>query len=1209
MIGTYLNQRYRLDREVGRGGLGTIYQAYDSLLDREVAVKVLNSPGSGLGSQGQARLLNEARSAARLNHPNIVSIFDAGKTDPALSSGQEVSFIVMELIEGASLHEQKPESIEGTLRIAKQVCAALQNAHEHGIIHRDLKPENVLITPDGIAKLTDFGLARSHASRMSQEGMLVGTVFYLAPEMALGKQVDARTDLYALGIMLYELVTGQLPFTGDDPLAVISQHLHAPPVPPSTYNPLVMPGLDDLILQLLEKNPDDRPASAEVVHQAIYQLLTDDGKSQKAVTLSPLDRLARGRIIGREAPLAEVKAAWKQIQTGKSQQPILLISGESGVGKTPFLREVNSMVEVSGAKVFLGNCYSEGGAPYAPFSQMLRLAIPAAENLLPEAVLADLRSLVPEMYLQPAGIPSGFLDPLSEQQRHFESVMLLCLALASESPLVLELEDVHWADGGSLGLVRYLARRIRGMRPVPPIWILMTYRDADLDATCCLNDVLVDLNMEHLATNIKLERLTHDQTGELLRSMFLEEVSEHFVNVIFKVTEGNYFFIEEVCKSLVDEGTIYRENGRWHLTQDIREIHLPQSIHLTIQSRVSKMDENTQEVLRVAAVIGNEFDFDLLKEASGQDEEVLINALEIAERAQLIQEVQSKQRKAAGQEVFAFAHGLIPLSLREEISTLRRRRLHRRVLNAVQAERSDDYETLAYHAAEAGDEALARQYTLQAAERALNLYANREASRYFKTVLGMDLTEADYVRVISGLGEALFRLGEYNEAAGHWEKATEHYFSIQNYDSAARTAARAARAYWHDDNTPKTVEICEQYFGKIKEKVSDPAGLETPGMASLMHELARAYRFNKQFEDALPLCRQALELAEKLNLVDVQADTLATLGILPNIPRDEARQAMVRSVELAEANGLFTIAYRAHNNLSDVLIKNGDVSAARAHHARSRELAQKVGSIDWEYIQLGRVVNLSIMMGDFAAVRSGVEALNAMEHAVANRKYYGLQREVIEARLDSVLGNLEKAREGYINLLELEKKTPEDEFRLHLLIELADLALQLGNPAEARAWLDEGAALDIKEPFLDLVDSRCLLVEINIHMDDLEEARRNLSEARERVGSPADLMEEFDLKWAEAKLSSAEGNHEQALLNYADLEQLTLRIGLQWIRGRVLVWWADALIQRGKTGDLKEAVAKLETARDIFVSLGAEGYRQRTQARLDGITGLLLTAP
>ncbi len=268
-----LNERYRLDAEIGRGGMGAVYRAHDTLLKRDVAVKVVTE--TGLGTEGRARLLREAQSAAQLNHPNVVSVYDAGEVDlPGLEGA--APFIVMEWVEGESLHTHRPHDLKEILAITRQVCAALEHAHAHGIIHRDLKPENVMITPDGTAKLMDFGLARTVASRLTTEGTIIGTVFYLAPEQALGQEVDRRADLYALGVLLYELTTGRLPFDADDPVAVISQHLHAPVVSPQEHNPEIPHPLNDLILRLLSKGPEDRPASAAEVEKTLMQLIAGE---------------------------------------------------------------------------------------------------------------------------------------------------------------------------------------------------------------------------------------------------------------------------------------------------------------------------------------------------------------------------------------------------------------------------------------------------------------------------------------------------------------------------------------------------------------------------------------------------------------------------------------------------------------------------------------------------------------------------------------------------------------------------------------------------------------------------------------------------------------------------------------------------------------------------------------------------------------------
>ena len=255
LAGVHLNERYRLDTLIGQGSMGEVYRAHDTALLRDVAVKVLSA--QSLGTSGRARLLNEAQYIARLSHPNIVTVHDVGEH-------VGTPFIVMEYIDGQTLYEAMPADLETILAIAIDICSALEHAHAQGIIHRDIKPENVLLDGDSSAKLMDFGIAFSTASRLTQEGTLMGTVFYIAPEQALGKEIDARADLYSLGVVLYELVCGRLPFEADDPLAVITQHLHAPLVPPRAVKDDLPEGLNELIVRLLGKDVDDRPGSASV---------------------------------------------------------------------------------------------------------------------------------------------------------------------------------------------------------------------------------------------------------------------------------------------------------------------------------------------------------------------------------------------------------------------------------------------------------------------------------------------------------------------------------------------------------------------------------------------------------------------------------------------------------------------------------------------------------------------------------------------------------------------------------------------------------------------------------------------------------------------------------------------------------------------------------------------------------------------------------
>lgn len=255
MLNTALINRYQMTRELGQGGMGTVYLAVDTYLEREVAVKMLDH--HKFGTDGRGMLMHEARATARLSHPNVVMVFDVGELN-------QTPFIIMEYVPGFTLADQKPHRMNEIVRLVRQVCAALAHAHAKGLIHRDVKPGNVLVTPEGVAKLMDFGLARASNARVEPEGSFTGTVNYVAPEQAIGEEVDPRADLYALGVMMYELFTGQLPFAGTS-MQIIIKHIQEMPKSPKEINPDLPSAIDELIMHLLQKNPKDRPESAEHV--------------------------------------------------------------------------------------------------------------------------------------------------------------------------------------------------------------------------------------------------------------------------------------------------------------------------------------------------------------------------------------------------------------------------------------------------------------------------------------------------------------------------------------------------------------------------------------------------------------------------------------------------------------------------------------------------------------------------------------------------------------------------------------------------------------------------------------------------------------------------------------------------------------------------------------------------------------------------------
>jgi len=282
LIGTLFDGRYQVVRKLGAGGMANVYLAEDQELGRRVAIKILNDRHAN-DEQFVERFRREAKNAAALSHPNIVSIYDRGEAEGTY-------YIAMEYLDGRSLKElvvsRGPAPLNVTIEYVRQILSALRFAHRHGIVHRDIKPHNVLVDAEGRVKVTDFGIARAGTSQMTEAGSIVGTAQYLSPEQARGTAVDQRSDLYSLGIVLYELLTGTLPFNGDTPVEIAMKHLSQTPEPPSQLRPELPHDADLVVARALAKDPDDRYQSADEMD-------------------ADLERLARGAAV---SPLTEESA-------------------------------------------------------------------------------------------------------------------------------------------------------------------------------------------------------------------------------------------------------------------------------------------------------------------------------------------------------------------------------------------------------------------------------------------------------------------------------------------------------------------------------------------------------------------------------------------------------------------------------------------------------------------------------------------------------------------------------------------------------------------------------------------------------------------------------------------------------------------------------------------------------------------------------------
>lgn len=300
MEGKLLAGRYQIRHILGTGGMATVYKAYDNVLDREVAIKIMNQR-LVYDHEYVRRFVWEAQATGRLSHPNIVNLYDAGQEGP-------LYYMVMEYVEGQTLkqriHSKSRLSAREALQIAIQICSGLQHAHSHGIVHRDIKPHNIMCSPDGRYKVADFGIARllRNSSNLTKTGTVMGSIHYFSPEQARGQEIGFPSDLYSLGIVMYEMVTGDVPFHADEDIAVVLMHIQTPTPDPRKINPDIPAEFTQVLRKAMEKDPKKRFQTAEEMRKALQSALQSMGKERTPSRRAEIQNFTKSRSSSRPNP-------------------------------------------------------------------------------------------------------------------------------------------------------------------------------------------------------------------------------------------------------------------------------------------------------------------------------------------------------------------------------------------------------------------------------------------------------------------------------------------------------------------------------------------------------------------------------------------------------------------------------------------------------------------------------------------------------------------------------------------------------------------------------------------------------------------------------------------------------------------------------------------------------------------------------------------
>jgi tetratricopeptide (TPR) repeat protein len=710
--GTTLDHFEILDR-LGAGGMGEVYHARDTRLGRELALKLL--PAARVGdSDATERFLREARAASALNHPNVITVYDIGQ-------GERGWYIAMELVRGQTLSKLVDANLDaGTIAgMGAQAARALASAHEASIVHRDIKPDNLMLRGDGYLKVLDFGLARlfeHDGSRSASEdfktgtGIIIGTLRYLSPEQAAGDPVSAPTDVFALGIVLYELLAGVHPFAGGSGMAIMGAILTKEPESLAERRPYLPSAITSLVHAMLRKDPASRPSAAEVASSleavaavasaqpisAVPGAFVLPPASAPASTYHPRNVTSRGvMIVGRQSDRTALFDAWIEVQGGRGH--LLGVTGEPGVGKTTFVDAcLTELSGTTGLIVARGRCSERlaGTEAFLPILEALESAVradPSGEvrtllrrhaptwfGELGDAIAQDPTQVTGEL------VPQG-LQAASPERMKRELLGFLD-ATARARPFVVFIEDLHWADASTVDVLAYLGMRLDAL----PLLIVATYRPTEMQlAKHPFLSAHLDLQSRGLATEIALDFLERSEVGELLDRRYPgHRFPDGFAALLHAKTEGSPLFLVDLLRWLGSRGAFAEFDGAWQLTGTMPEIErdLPPSVRGMIQRKIEQLEESDKRLLQTASVQGFTFDSVILADVLELDQ------AEVEERLTTLEKVYAFVRKVEEHELpdrtlsvrYRFVHVLYQNALHAAIPATRRVTVSGQVAGALE---------------------------------------------------------------------------------------------------------------------------------------------------------------------------------------------------------------------------------------------------------------------------------------------------------------------------------------------------------------------------------------------------------------------------------------------------------------------------------------------------------------------------------------------
>ena len=1112
---------YRIINKIGQGGMGEVYKAEDLKLGRQVAIKLLPSAGPA-DDKARQRFLREARSASALNHPNIITIH-------AIEESEGLDFIVSEYIGGESLRarlDQGPLDLMQVLDLGSQVCEALAAAHAINLIHRDIKSANILIGPRGQVKVLDFGLAKivqtppseidKEASTMvadlTDAGQIVGTVSYMSTEQTRGESLDARTDIYSLGVVLYEAATGRLPFRGASLLSIMHDIATTDPKPASAIKPGLPIEFDLIIERALAKDKERRYSTASEFAEALRALrgISTDSLSGFSLVETTQPAGESEEFVGRDPEMKRLGQLLRQTIEGSGR--VVFITGEPGIGKSSLADEWmrRARQQYPGLLVTRGRCVEQYGTgeAYLPFLDAVGTLLAASGR---ERVAAVLRTYAPTWCLQlPAAfVSTGSLESLQREtigatkERMLREMGDALGALAANNPLVILLEDIHWADPSSIDLLRHLCQRVGGQH----LLVIATFRPEDVERTGHpLRSYKLEMQAHNLCEEIALGSLSYEHIASYLNLLFTpNDFPGELPALIQRKTEGHPLFATSLVQFLSERGDIAKANEHWTLTRPLSDMDLeaPETVRSMIRKKIEALEEDDRRALQYASIEGEEFTSTVLANLLGRDELDLEEQLDRLDRVYRLIETRDEEELPDGALAtrYCFTHALYQNVLYGEMVSKRRILLHRQAGEQLvrhygkQAPRIAAQ--LAMHFERGRDFGHAIENLIQAGDNAAQLYANDEAEQHYSRALSLveklpvEEQTAKRLTIYQKRGGVNLALSRFNQAVDDFTFMHDQARTMNKpaLESAALNALTLTLFYSHRlsemaDRAEEALEVAERAGSEaLRVETMQLIGLkylcygELAEAKSMLDEVIRIARsvnhkpvlvsglgwrgllhfFQTEYDHAEGMLTEARKLASEIRDGFLLLESIFALGLTRgNMGRiSEALTTLNEGIKMGQRNGdrfwyprMPNCIGWIHRELQDfdhaLEYDHQGLEVGREHHVLEAE-ANSLINLGIDYDHTGKSEKTLSTFG---------EAESIFEHDAWFRWRYNIRLQAGTCEYWLSQGDIDQATQYAHRLL---KVATEYQARKYIAVGhrlLAEVAIARGNLPEAEAELN-----------------------------------------------------------------------------------------------------------------------------------------------------------